>query len=137
MDTILGIPIPFFWPERVGCISALITIIFGLMCYLAPRASLSILRLQTLPDVPEAVSEMRGTLAGFYIAVGVLVLLMQQPILFLVLGAGWAVTAFGRLTSMVFDSGFMRGFTTFNVVSIAIEAALAAAALWPGLAAFL
>ncbi|MEO0637131.1 MAG: DUF4345 domain-containing protein [Pseudomonadota bacterium] len=132
MDTILGIPIPFTWPERIACISALITVLFAALCLLvAPRFSLKLLRLQTLPDVPGAVSEARGTMAGFYLGAGLLPLLLQQPLLFMVLGAGWAFTALGRLVSMLADHKPFAGFNTFNVGSILFEAALALAAFLP------
>ena len=131
MDMIFGIPIPFTWPERVACISALITIAFGLCLLIAPGFSLKLLRLQTRPDVPGAVSEARGTMAGFYLGVGLLVVLFQQPMLFLALGAGWAFTAFGRLVSMLVDPKVLGGFNAFNIGSVLFEAALAAAALWP------
>lgn len=131
MDTILGIPVPFTWPERIACISALITVLFGICLLVAPSFSLKLLRLQTLPDVPGAVSEARGTMAGFYLGVGILALLLQQPLLFLALGAGWAFTAFGRLVSMFSDPRLLGGFNTFNIGSIIFEAGLAAAAFLP------
>ncbi|MEM1364665.1 MAG: DUF4345 domain-containing protein [Pseudomonadota bacterium] len=131
MDIIASIPIPFTWPERVACISALITVLFGICLLVAPRFSLGLLRLQTVPDVPGAVSEARGTMAGFYLGVGILALLFQQPMLFLALGAGWAFTAFGRLISMLADHKPFGGFNTFNIGSIIFEAGLAVAALWP------
>ena len=106
--------------EWLAWISALTTIGFGLICLLAPRLTLRILRLRTAEGVPEAVSESRATMAGFYLATGILAILLNQPFVWMVLGAGWILTAFGRLVSMVFD----RGFNSFNLVSIVIEAAL-------------
>ncbi|MEL6435609.1 MAG: DUF4345 domain-containing protein, partial [Pseudomonadota bacterium] len=49
-------------------------------------------------------------------------ILFAQPFIWMVLGAGWAFTALGRFVSMIFD----RGWTTFNIVSILMEIALAA-----------
>jgi len=127
----LYIGLPFSWPEKLAVLSAFITLIFGLMCFFMPRASLKVLRLKTYDDVPEAISEMRGTLAGFYLGVGILVILFQQPLLYLALGAGWGFTAFGRLVSMFKDSPMPKGFSTFNVVSIACEFSLCIFALLP------
>lgn len=107
--------------ETLAWISAVITILFGLICFFAPRTTYAILRLQTLPDVPEALSESRATMAGFYLGTGIFAIVLAQPLIWLVLGAGWAFTALGRLVSMIFD----RGFTVFNLVSIAMESALA------------
>ena len=125
--------IEFYWPETQGewlaWSSALVTILFGLMLMFAPRLSLGILRLQTAPDHPEAVSEARATMAGFYLGVGLCAMLFAQPLIYLALGAGWAFTAFGRIISMMSD----RGVTAFNFVSVVIEVLLAAGPLLNGL----
>jgi hypothetical protein len=125
--------IEFYWPttqgEWLAWSSALVTILFGLMLLFAPRLSLRILRLQTLPDHPEAVSEARATMAGFYLGVGLCAMLFAQPLIYLAIGAGWAFTAFGRIISMMSD----RGVTFFNLASVVIEILLAAAPLLYGL----
>jgi hypothetical protein len=125
--------IEFYWPmtqgEWLAWSSALVTILFGLMLLFAPRLSLKILRLQTLPDHPEAVSEARATMAGFYLGVGICAMLFAQPLVYLALGGGWALTAFGRIISMMSD----RGVTFYNLVSVVIEVLLAAGPLLYGL----
>lgn len=125
--------IEFYWPttqgEWLAWSSALVTILFGLMLLFAPRLSLKILRLQTLPDHPEAVSEARATMAGFYLGVGICAMLFAQPLVYLALGGGWAFTAFGRIISMMSD----RGVTFYNLVSVVIEVLLAAGPLLYGL----
>jgi hypothetical protein len=125
--------IEFYWPttqgEWLAWSSALVTILFGLMLLFAPRLSLRILRLQTLPDHPEAVSEARATMAGFYLGVGICAMLFAQPLVYLALGGGWAFTAFGRIISMMSD----RGVTFYNLVSVVIEVLLAAGPLLYGL----
>ena len=125
--------IEFYWPttqgEWLAWSSALVTILFGLMLLFAPRLSLRILRLQTLPDHPEAVSEARATMAGFYLGVGICAMLFAQPLVYLALGGGWALTAFGRIISMMSD----RGVTFYNLVSVVIEILLAAGPLLYGL----
>lgn len=125
--------IEFYWPttqgEWLAWSSALVTILFGLMLLFAPRLSLKILRLQTLPDHPEAVSEARATMAGFYLGVGLCAMLFAQPLVYLALGGGWALTAFGRIISMMSD----RGVTFYNLVSVVIEILLAAGPLLYGL----
>lgn len=108
--------------EWLAWTSALITIGFGLICFFAPRTTYKILRLRTAEGVPEALSESRATMAGFYLGVGLLSILFAQPLIWMVLGAGWLFTALGRLVSIVLD----RGNTSFNWISIAMEAALAA-----------
>jgi hypothetical protein len=125
--------IEFYWPmtqgEWLAWSSALVTILCGLLLLFAPRLSLRILRLQTLPDHPEAVSEARATMAGFYLGVGLCAMLFAQPLIYLAIGAGWAFTAFGRIISMMSD----RGVTFFNLASVVIEILLAAPPLLYGL----
>ena len=111
--------------EWLAWTSAVITIIFGLICLFAPRLTFRILRLRTAEGVPEALSESRATMAGFYLGTGLLAIAFQQPFVWLVLGAGWAFTALGRLVSIVAD----RGNSGFNWGSLAFEIALAAGPL--------
>jgi hypothetical protein len=115
----------FYWPVSTGewlaWASALITIGFGLLLLFAPRLSFRILRLQTHPNHPEALSEGRGTMAGFYLGLGICCILFAQPMLWVALGVSWGFTAFGRLISMMSDNGN----TLFNWISIVMEIALA------------
>lgn len=116
----------FPWPYSTGgwlaFSSAAVTIAFGLILFFLPRWSLRLMRLQTAPQHPEAVAESRGTMAGFYLGLGLSCILLDQPLLYLALGASWGFTAFGRFVSIFAD----RGNTAFNWISVAIEAALAA-----------
>ncbi len=111
--------------EWLAWASALVTLVFGLICLLTPRLAFRIMRLQPVEGVPEAVSESRATMSGFYLGTALVAILFNQPFIWLVLGAGWAFTALGRLVSIVFD----RGNTAFNWISIVIEALLAAGPL--------
>jgi len=119
----------FYLPTSMGewlaWSSAIVTVLFGILLLFAPRLSFRIMRLQTTPAHPEAISEGRATMAGFYLGIGFCVVLLAQPLLYIALGAGWAFTAFGRLVSMFLD----RGMTLFNLISILIEGSLAAAPL--------
>ena len=51
----------------------------GLILLFAPRIALRILRLQTVPEHPEAASEARATMAGFYLGLGLCCILLAQP----------------------------------------------------------
>ncbi len=117
----LTFPWPMSQGEWLAWGSAAVTIFFGLLLMFAPRLSLRILRLQTSPDHPEAVSEARATMAGFYLGVGACCLLMAQPFLYIALGASWAFTAFGRIIAMLSDGAN----TPYNWISLVVEAALA------------
>jgi uncharacterized membrane protein HdeD (DUF308 family) len=115
----------FPWPmtdgEWLAWSSAVVTILFGLILLFLPRTALRILRLQTAPDHPEAVAEVRGTMAGFYLGLGLCCILLAQPWLYIALGFSWVFTAFGRIVSMLSD----RGGTLYNWISLVIEVVLA------------
>ena len=98
------------------------TVLFGLILLFAPGLSLRLLRLQTTPEHPEALAEARATMSGFYLGLGLTCILFAQPMLYIALGVSWALTAFGRIVSMMSD----RGNTLYNWVSVAVEIVLAA-----------
>ena len=81
--------------------------------------------LQTKPERPEAVAEGRGTLAGFYLGVGLLCLMMPSQAAYMALALGWLFTGAGRGISILLDNGRTR----FNFGSIVFELALGLAAL--------
>jgi cytochrome c biogenesis protein CcdA len=115
----------FPWPmtngEWMAWGSAAVTVLFGLVLLFLPSLSLRLLRLRTTDNHPEALSEARSTMAGFYLGVGLCCILLAQPLLYLALGFSWLFTAFGRVVSMLSD----RGNTAFNWVSVVIELVLA------------
>ena len=115
----------FPWPmsngEWMAWGSAAVTVFFGLLLLFLPGLSLRMLRLRTADNHPEAVSEARSTMAGFYLGVGLCCILLAQPLLYMALGFSWLLTAFGRVVSMLSD----RGNTVFNWVSVVVELALA------------
>ena len=123
----------FPWPtsqgEWLAWSSAAVTILFGLIMLFLPRIGLRILRLQPVPNHPEAVAEARATMAGFYLGVGISCMVLAQEWLYLALGLSWLFTAFGRMVSMLSDGGN----TPYNWISVIIELALAGMALGFGL----
>lgn len=116
----------FPWPmsqgEWLAWSSAAVTVLFGLLLLFAPRLSLRALRLQTTERHPEAVSEARATISGFYLGTGLSCILLAQPLLYMALGFSWLFTAFGRIISMLSD----KGNTLYNWISLAVALALAA-----------
>ncbi|MBB3236080.1 DUF4345 family protein [Phyllobacterium endophyticum] len=118
-----------YWPGTTGewlaWLSAAVTVLIGLVLFFAPRAALKIMRLQTKPERPEAISEIRATFAGFYLGLGLSALVFSQPFLWIALGVSWGFTVFGRLISMLSD----RGNTLYNWISVIVEIALAAGPL--------
>jgi hypothetical protein len=118
----LAFPWPMSQGEWMAWWSAVITVLFGLMLFFAPRLSLRVLRLRPAENHPEAVGEARATMAGFYLGLGLSSILLAQPLLYLALGLSWTFTAFGRLVSILSD----RGSTLPNWVWLLIELVLAA-----------
>lgn len=116
----------FPWPmgqgEWLAWSSAAITVFFGLLLLFAPRLSLRMLRLRTSETHPEAVAEARSSMAGFYLGVGLCCILLAQPFIYMALGVSWLFTAFGRIVSMLSDSGN----TPFNWTALVLELVLAA-----------
>ena len=115
----------FPWPmsegEWLAWSVAAVTCVFGLLMLFAPGLTFRLLRLQTTPSHPEAVSEARATMSGFYIGVGLAAILLAQPLIYLTLGLCWALTAFGRIVSMLSDDGN----TLYNWAWLALEMAFA------------
>jgi uncharacterized membrane protein HdeD (DUF308 family) len=118
-------PWPYSFGEWLAWISAVLTVLIGLLLLFAPETGLRLYRLQTVPDHPEAVATARANMAGFYLGLGISCLLLAQPLLYLALGLSWALTGFGRLVSMLSDDGS----TLYNWVVLAIEIVLALLAL--------
>ncbi|MEK1889938.1 MAG: DUF4345 family protein [Phyllobacterium sp.] len=111
--------------EWMAWLSAAITLIFGLIFFFAPRIAMRILRLQTKPERPEALSEIRATFAGFYLGLGLCALVFAQPFLWIALGVSWGFTVFGRLISMMSDGGNKP----YNWAWVVVELLLAAGPL--------
>ena len=115
----------FPWPmsqgEWLAWSSAAATALLGLVVLFAPRISLRVLRLQTTPEHPEALSEPRSA-GGFYLGVGLCCILLAQPLLYMTLGFSWLLSAFGRIVSMLSD----RGNTVYNWIFAIVELGLAA-----------
>jgi hypothetical protein len=119
----------FPWPmsqgEWLAWSVAAFTLLFGLVMLFAPGLTFRLLRLQTTPNHPEAVAEARATMSGFYVGVGLAAILLAQPLIYLTLGLCWALTAFGRIISMLSDDGN----TVYNWLWLALEIVLAALVL--------
>lgn len=116
----LAFPWPVSTGEWLAWWSALITMLMGLLFFLAPRLALRILRLR--PADPQAGSVARESMAGFYLGIGLSCILLAQPLLYLALGLCWALSAFGRLVSLLID----RHNSVYNWLVLAIDVVLAA-----------
>lgn len=118
--------IAFPWPmsdgEWLAWSSAAVTVLLGLFSLFAPRLALRLLRLAPSERHPEAVAEVRATISGFYLGLGLACILLAQPLLYMALGFSWAFTAFGRVVGMLSD----RANTPYNWFALLVDLALAA-----------
>lgn len=121
----LAFPWPISQGEWLAWTSAAITALGGLVLLLAPRIAARILRLQASADHPEAVGELRSSLGGFHLGIGLSAILFAQPLIYLALGLCWMLAAFGRFISMLSDDGN----TFYNWVRLVAEGILGLMAL--------
>jgi hypothetical protein len=119
--------ISIYWPqtlgESLGFGVAVFTALLGLVAFIAPRLAFTIARIKA--RVPDAIAEGRASFGGVFLALGLGTLILAQPLVTLVLGGVWAMTAMGRIVSMIFD----RSFSAYNLAATVLELALAAAAM--------
>lgn len=116
----LAFPWPFSQGEWLAWISAAVTVLFGLAAFFAPRLTLRLLGRQ--PERAGAAGEPRATIAGFYLGLGLCAILLAQPLIYLALGASWAMTAFGRLIALLSD----RGNAAYGWIAFLVAIVLAA-----------
>lgn len=100
----------------VACVAG-ITALFGLVCFALPTVASVILRLQPIDVLSPAAGELRGTLAGFYLATGVVAISSTALLAHVALGAAFVATAFGRVVSMLSD----RAGNGFNWLALLLE----------------
>jgi hypothetical protein len=116
----------FPWPvsqgEWAAFGSAVVTLLVGLLFFFAPRLGLRMIRLQPIPEKPEAVGEGRASLSGFYLGVGVCCILLAQPLLYMALGVSWLFAVFGRILAMMSDGAN----TPYGWTALVLEFVLAA-----------
>ena len=117
-----ALPWPTSQGEWLAWSSAVVTVLLGLLFFLAPSLAFRALRLQVKPEKAAAIAEGRGRMSGFYLGVGLCCILLAQPLVYMALGFSWLFTAFGRLLSMMSDGAN----TPFNWASIVVELVLAA-----------
>jgi hypothetical protein len=86
------------WLNLAGAIG---TVGMGLLGLLAPHKAAGFVGLK--PLTPAGTSEFRATYGGLWIALGLVPILSGDPLAYLMAGLCWALTAVGRLVSIVVD----------------------------------
>ena len=87
----------------------------------APGIALKLAGLQPREASREGFAFVRSA-GGFYAGVAVAALLMAQYLIYMAIGGGFAIAAFGRILSLMSDGSF----TMKNLLVLAIQAVLAA-----------
>jgi hypothetical protein len=116
----------FYFPtergEQLAYFAAAFTALIGLFMMFAPRLTYRFLGLQTREGRFGAHAEARSTMGGFYLGFGLAAILVAQPMVYLALGAAFALAAFGRILSMMSDRG---GGVIVNTILLVVQAVLA------------
>ncbi len=118
-------PYPTSPAEWLAFASAVATALLGLMLFVLPRLTLRAMGIGTVAGRDDAVAEIRSVMAGFLLAAGLGSIMFAQPLIYLVLGACWAVTVLGRIVTAFVD----RAMSRIQVLQTVIEMLLAAGPL--------
>ena len=102
----IEIVFPDDWSERLAWLTAVATILVGLVLMVMPRTFGHYLGLAFRPDTNNGVSEVRGAFAGMWLGLGLACILLAQPFTYFALGLAFLGAVLGRLVSMVADRAF-------------------------------
>ncbi len=112
----------------LNVIVAILTIGFGLFGFLAPAFTAASLDLAPT-DSNMGLSEMRASVGGLFVVTGAVVLLLNNPMGYVMLGVVYAGAALGRFVSVVLDNPPLVKALTFGGIELVL-------ALWLILANF-
>ncbi|OLP59527.1 DUF4345 domain-containing protein [Xaviernesmea oryzae] len=121
----MDVYIPHETGEFVAFCAALLTMVLSLPFLFAPAASLRLLGLMPREGRRGVYAEARSTLGGFPLGLGLAAVLLAQPMVYLALGAAYALAAFGRLLAILSDDAG----TLANWALLILQIALAVAPL--------
>ncbi len=112
----------------LNVIAAILTIGFGLFGFLAPAFTAASLDLAPT-DSTMGLSEMRASVGGLFVVTGAVVLLLNNPMGYVMLGVVYAGAALGRFVSVALDNPPLIKALTFGGIELVL-------ALWLILANF-
>jgi hypothetical protein len=96
-------------------IAAIGTILTGLYSLLKPATLTGFTGLR--PEGGRGITEIRAVLGGFFIALGVVPLILNSPVAYLMLGIAYLAVALVRGISMVVDKSVVQS----NIISLVVE----------------
>jgi hypothetical protein len=116
--------IPTETGEFLAFCAAVATALLGLFALFAPGTALKIAGLQGRDGGREGYAFARSA-GGFYAGLAVVALLMAQSWIYMAIGGGFALAAFGRILSLMSDGSF----TLKNLAVLALQVVLAGLSL--------
>ena len=105
-------------------VATLLTIVFGLFGFVAPRYTAAALDLAPTASTM-GLSEMRASVGGLFVVAGLAALWLDEPLAYAMIGFAFVGAALGRILSLIFDRPPIAKVLLFG----GIEAALAAVLL--------
>jgi hypothetical protein len=96
-------------------IAAIGTIATGLVSLIWPRAVTGFTGVS--PTGPRGITEIRAVLGAFFIALGAVPLILNEPATYQMLGITYLVVALVRTASMIVDKSVVQS----NIISVAVE----------------
>lgn len=122
----------FYIPTETGELlafsAAVAAGLFGLFCLFAPATAMRLAGFEAREGTREALAFVRST-GGFHAGLCVTALLFAQSWIYLAIGGGFALAAFGRILSLMSDGSFGLK----NLAVLVVQCGLAAILLGYGL----
>lgn len=110
----------------LNVIAALLTIGFGLFGFLAPAWTATSLDLAPT-NSNMGLSEMRASVGGLFVVTGLVVLWLNNPMAYAMLGVVYAGAALGRFVSVLLDNPPLIKAVTFGGIELILAVWLIAA----------
>jgi hypothetical protein len=114
--------IPTDTGEFLAFCAAVVTSLIGLVFLFAPGIAFRALGIGIREGRRGGYAEARSTMGGFHLGLGIAALLLAQPMVYLALGAAFALAAFGRILSMLSDGGSTVVNWLYLIVQIVLSA---------------
>ena len=113
--------IPTETGEFLAFCAAGAAMLIGLVMLFAPRVAFRAAGIGVAEGRRGGLAEARSTMGGMHVGLGLGAILLAQPMVYLAVGAAFALAAFGRMLSMMSDNGA----TLFNWAALSVQSALA------------
>ncbi|HXV29785.1 MAG TPA: DUF4345 domain-containing protein [Sinorhizobium sp.] len=113
--------IPTETGELLAFCAAAAAMLIGLVMLFAPGLTFRAAGINLAEGRRGGLAEARSTMGGMHVGLGLGAIMLAQPMVYLAVGAAFALAAFGRILSMMSDNGA----TLFNWIALIVQSALA------------